>query len=607
MIPDASITVARFVPTKRRWGRISAIAAPRGAARALDPKAVKGELWPHLASATSHPIVSFLYPAIILCPYRCHMNNEAKRGARNGGLCWRARGAGLRALFCALLLSGCAAGPQGAGDLAGRQSSASVPGGVGAPTIVNLAERMRAEGDLSSAAGFYRRAIALDPDLVTAYIGLGDTLLAAGYPDQAANAFRAALKKNPKNAEAEAGLGATLVSIDQPIAAIEMLQKAIAVKPSRRAYAALGVAEDLRGDGAAAMKAYHAGLALAPNDPGLLNDLGLSEALQGDYDTAIKTLRRVASGANATARDRLNLALVLGLAGHMEEAAQVARIDLGDRAVRNNLAYYAELRAMSPSARATAILHPAHALAGRGGATLCNSRRCGAMENGDAELSAVPAAPIAAEALKPLAAKRADAMPKHKEHALPKAATDTKTKEATGPIAADAAPAKPKKVSPSLPASTPNPTPLKEPAATEPTKQVSSAAVSTAPAKAATPSEASIKKPKGTLKPPVTHPASAAAPQPTTAKTAAQPPAPAEAAANAHPQVPAQSKTSKTASSKTETSKAEAAMDSQNAKPPAAISPTPPSAPLAPATPAPVQDAPPTAAPHTSAFGGEEI
>lgn len=599
MIPDASITVARFVPTKRRWGRISAIAAPRGAARALDPKAVKGELWPHLASATSHPIVSFLYPAIILCPYRCHMNNEAKRGARNGGLCWRARGAGLRALFCALLLSGCAAGPQGAGDLAGRQSSASVPGGVGAPTIVNLAERMRAEGDLSSAAGFYRRAIALDPDLVKAYIGLGDTLLAAGYPDQAANAFRAALKKNPKNAEAEAGLGATLVSIDQPIAAIEMLQKAIAVKPSRRAYAALGVAEDLRGDGAAAMKAYHAGLALAPNDPGLLNDLGLSEALQGDYDTAIKTLRRVASGANATARDRLNLALVLGLAGHMEEAAQVARIDLGERAVSNNLAYYAELRAMSPSARATAILHPARALAGRGGATLCNSRRCGATQNGDAELSAVPTAPIAAEALKPLAASRAVAMPKQSEPARPQVATDTKTKEATGPVAADARPAQPK-ASPSLHAAMPTPGPLRKPAAAGHTEGAASPTAATLTAKAAkapAPSEASIKKPKGTLKPPVTHPASTAAPQPATAKTAVTPPAPAEAAANAHPQVPAQSKTSK----------AEAAMDSQNAKPPAAISPTPPSAPFAPATPAPAQDAPPTAAPHTSAFGGEEI
>lgn len=281
-----------------------------------------------------------------------------------------ARALPFQALCCVLLLGGCAAAPHSAGGPVARASS------VTSATAMDIATHMRASGNLSGAISFYRRAIALDPDLINAYLGLGDTLLAAGYPNDAAHAFRAALAKKPGNSGAESGLGATLVTLDQPTAAIAVLRKSVATKPSARAYAALGVAENLLGDGSAADKAYRAGLAIASGDLGLLNDLGLSQALQGNYDAAVATLRRVASSPQATARHRLNLALVLGLAGRTQEAARVASIDLDPRSVRDNLAYYAELRAMSPRARAEAILNPSTE-AQRRLATICDTPGCG--------------------------------------------------------------------------------------------------------------------------------------------------------------------------------------------------------------------------------------
>jgi Flp pilus assembly protein TadD len=90
----------------------------------------------------------------------------------------------------------------------------------------------------------------------------------------------------------------------------------------------------------------------------LLTDLSLSLALDGDFDTAVSTMRAAASAPGATAQHRQNLALVLGLAGRDDDALKVAMIDLDERSARSNLGYYAQLRASPAKMRAEAILRP---------------------------------------------------------------------------------------------------------------------------------------------------------------------------------------------------------------------------------------------------------
>ena len=106
----------------------------------------------------------------------------------------------------------------------------------------------------------------------------------------------------------------------------------------------LGVAYDMIGDAREAQVHYRMGLQLAPNNVTLLNNLGLSLALSGDLPGSIDLLLRVVASAAATARHRQNLALAYGLSGQIEQAAAVARQDLDEEAVANNLAYYAILR-----------------------------------------------------------------------------------------------------------------------------------------------------------------------------------------------------------------------------------------------------------------------
>jgi Flp pilus assembly protein TadD len=142
------------------------------------------------------------------------------------------------------------------------------------------------------------------------------------------------------------------------VPAIDLFHKAIAIAPDAHAYGGLGVAQDLAGDYKAADEAFRQALALAPHDLDLRNNYGLTQALMGNYEAAVATMRAVATDAAAGPRHRLNFALVLGLAGRTDEARRVASVDLDERAVNSNLAYYAVLRQLPAKQRAAAILRP---------------------------------------------------------------------------------------------------------------------------------------------------------------------------------------------------------------------------------------------------------
>lgn len=254
-----------------------------------------------------------------------------------------------------LALGACADHP----DSANQGTQAGAGKDVSAKVAVDIAEHERAAGDPTGALTFYRRALAIDPNQPKVSLALGQTLLEAGQPNEAAETFRKLLVKPPNDPEALTGLGMALVQLGQANAAVEPLRKGLALAPNARGYRTLGVAENLLGQNAAAEADYSRGLALSPDDPGLHNNLGLSLALSGNFDGAIAILRAAATGPNATAKTRQNLALALGLAGRNAEAEQVARMDLDEQSVQSNLAYYATLRALSPKERTEALLRPA--------------------------------------------------------------------------------------------------------------------------------------------------------------------------------------------------------------------------------------------------------
>ncbi len=252
------------------------------------------------------------------------------------------------ALILALpvLLAACVANP----------TALDVPPGEESAALVRVADLMRDGGDVTGAIPFYRRAHQLNVLQATPLIRLALALHTVGAYAEASRTWRSALKLDSDNADALRGYGYSLIALNKPQLAIDQLRTSNEIEEDVRSYNGLGVAYDMIGDARGAQVHYRLGLQLAPDNTTLLNNLGLSLALSGDFPESIKLLLGVVASATATARHRQNLALAYGLSGQIEQAAAVARQDLDEEAVANNLAYYAILRTETdPAARFAAI------------------------------------------------------------------------------------------------------------------------------------------------------------------------------------------------------------------------------------------------------------
>lgn len=254
------------------------------------------------------------------------------------------------ALVCGVL-AGCAGKVPTPAEMAVQDHDSQVA------QILRVAESTRAGGDLASAVGMYRRAHQLAPEKVAPLKGLGETLAALGDMAEAADAYALAAELDPKNVDVLYGLGKTLSALGRPADAAERFQAAIDANPDdARAYNGLGVALDAQGKHQEAQQVYIDGLEIDPDNLGLKNNLGFSLLLSGNFTEAISDFEAVARHPLATARHRQNLALAYGLAGQTEKAAAIARRDLNEAEVANNLAIYARLRGLSGAERDAAIL-----------------------------------------------------------------------------------------------------------------------------------------------------------------------------------------------------------------------------------------------------------
>ena len=202
-----------------------------------------------------------------------------------------------------------------------------------------LADRLKAEGNVSSAVSMYQQAHQANPGDIRPLLGLGECLLAISANADAAQAYGAALQIDPNNLEALRGLGHARILVGQPQFAVTPYQTAVKVAPTDiRSLNGLGVAQDMVGDHAAAQATYKRVLAIEPNNQSAKNNLGLSLALSGDNAGAIKILEDLSKSAGSSTVNRQNLALVYGVSGQLDQARQVSRADLPADAVDRNIA-----------------------------------------------------------------------------------------------------------------------------------------------------------------------------------------------------------------------------------------------------------------------------
>ncbi|CAH1660834.1 Flp pilus assembly protein TadD, contains TPR repeat [Hyphomicrobiales bacterium] len=110
-------------------------------------------------------------------------------------------------------------------------------------------------------------------------------------------------------------------------------------RPDWRILSAQGTVADQLGEHERAQQIYQAALKLAPDEPTVMSNYGLSLALSRRLPEAERVLKQAAASERADIRVRQNLVLVLGLQGRFAEAEILARQDQSLAEAATTIAY----------------------------------------------------------------------------------------------------------------------------------------------------------------------------------------------------------------------------------------------------------------------------
>jgi Flp pilus assembly protein TadD len=169
---------------------------------------------------------------------------------------------------------------------------------------------------------------------------------------QAVAVMESAAVKAPSDMEILGAYGKALADAGQLQQAADVLSRSYTPeRPNWSDMSTQGSVADQLGDHVQAQQFYRDALKLAPDEPAILSNLGLSYALTKQLTSAEEVLRQAAASPRADQRVRDNLALVLALQGKFDEAEKIERQDRSAQAAAANVASIRQMIAQSNSWR----------------------------------------------------------------------------------------------------------------------------------------------------------------------------------------------------------------------------------------------------------------
>ncbi len=155
---------------------------------------------------------------------------------------------------------------------------------------------------------------------------------------EAVAVMQTAAVKSPKDEDVLGEYGKALADAGELSQAKDVLTRAYTPdNPRWDVMSVQGAVADQLGDHAGALQFYRDALKIAPGEPGVLTNMGLSLALAQRLPEAERALRQAVASPKADARMRGDLALVLALEGKFAEAEKVSEADLPPEAARGNV------------------------------------------------------------------------------------------------------------------------------------------------------------------------------------------------------------------------------------------------------------------------------
>jgi len=230
-----------------------------------------------------------------------------------------------------------------AAGLGGCQTMSDVTGALTSPGSV-ASRTDPVPDDPRRAAEVYGERYRKNPKDVDSAIAYGQALRSTGQRSQACAVLEQATIANPGNRMLLAAYGRALADNGNSQAAFDVLGRAHSPEnPDWRILSVQGTTLDKMGKHEEARRYYTSALRLAPDEPSVLSNLGLSYVLTKELPKAEETLRRAYASARADGRIRQNLALVVGLQGRFAEAEGIVKADLPADEAAANVAYLRDL------------------------------------------------------------------------------------------------------------------------------------------------------------------------------------------------------------------------------------------------------------------------
>jgi Flp pilus assembly protein TadD len=165
-------------------------------------------------------------------------------------------------------------------------------------------------------------------------------LRAAGQAEQAVSVIENGLAVHRNDLDLRIAYAKALTAAGRFSQALTVADDAIdPASPDWNALLVKGAVLDQNGRNQEARALYTQALLIAPNEPSLEANLGLSYAMTNELDKAELHLRKAVSMRGAKGQVRQNLALVIGLQGRFEESRAMFAQDLPPEQVEANMDY----------------------------------------------------------------------------------------------------------------------------------------------------------------------------------------------------------------------------------------------------------------------------
>jgi tetratricopeptide (TPR) repeat protein len=197
-----------------------------------------------------------------------------------------------------------------------------------ADLIAVVGESYRLRGQPSAAEGAYRRALRLDPDLVSAKLGLGVMALRSGRPSEAANLLEEVQRASPDLPGVEINLAIAYTRLGQTASAIRSYERALDLNPENVvAMNNLGLLYSRDDDVERAEEMFRSAVRIDPDFVEAWNNLGVLYEETDRADEAIRVYETSLS-VRETAQAHRNLASVLLDQGRRDEAREHMKASL---------------------------------------------------------------------------------------------------------------------------------------------------------------------------------------------------------------------------------------------------------------------------------------